>query len=472
MSDTRGKAILNAMPDRPNILFIMADQFRFDHLGYMGSDFVRTPNLDRLAVRGLVFTHCCTNAPVCAPARIGLATGLQPAHVGSLDNHSFLPNGVTTYYQRLRDAGYRVGCVGKLDLAKPDAYNGVEGRRPLTYRWGFTDPLECEGKQHAGRGPHPHDQPHGPYTAWLKERGLLKTFQEDYMRRRKGHPSNTVDSALPTEAFEDVWIGDRAADWLGHITDEYPWHYFVSFVGPHNPFDPPTEFADHFRHAAMPDPIAARPEEIEASGWKCPPVDPDIVVTSRRQYCASIEAIDTAVGKMMQALEQRGILDNTYVVFSSDHGEMLGDFGRFHKSVPYESALRVPLFVTGPRIESGRSDRLIELNDINPTICELAGLPTQESIDARSFAPALFGREMKARTEIVSALRGFRLIRTATHKYIENVNLPHELYDLADDPEEHRNIVDEKNALRDGLAHRLAARFVERHCQPAGSIQG
>ena len=94
----------------------MADQYRWDYLGYAGAGFVRTPNLDRLAARGVAFTHCYTNCPVCAPARIALATGLQPFRTGALDNQSYLPASITTYYQRLRDHGYRVGCVGKLDL--------------------------------------------------------------------------------------------------------------------------------------------------------------------------------------------------------------------------------------------------------------------------------------------------------------------------------------------------------------------
>jgi arylsulfatase A-like enzyme len=128
----------------PNVLLIMADQQRFDYLGYMGADFVNTPNLDRLAARGTVFTHCCTNAPICAPARIGLASGMDPWRLGSLGNNSFLPRSTTTYYQRLRDYGYRVGCVGKLDLAKPDQYNGRHGDRPCVYTWGFTHPEEWE----------------------------------------------------------------------------------------------------------------------------------------------------------------------------------------------------------------------------------------------------------------------------------------------------------------------------------------
>ena len=131
---------------RPNILFIMDDQHRHDYLGAAGADFLRTPNLDRLAAAGVRFTQCTTNAPVCAPARIGLASGLQPSRLGCLDNSGWLPSGTTTYYQRLRDAGYRVGCVGKLDLRKSDGYNGRYGDRPYAYSWGFNPSRGMRGQ--------------------------------------------------------------------------------------------------------------------------------------------------------------------------------------------------------------------------------------------------------------------------------------------------------------------------------------
>ena len=218
---------------RPNILFIMDDQHRHDYLGAAGADFLRTPHLDRLAAAGVRFTQCTTNAPVCAPARIGLASGLQPSRLGCLDNSGRLPLGTTTYYQRLRDSGYRVGCVGKLDLRKSDGYNGRYGDRPYAYSWGFTHPEECEGKMHAGASP----TPIGPYTHYLADKGQLATFHQDYRRRRAvDWITDCRDSPLDSEDFEDAYIGCRAAEWIAKVPDDFPWHYFVSFVGPHDPF--------------------------------------------------------------------------------------------------------------------------------------------------------------------------------------------------------------------------------------------
>ena len=123
----------------PNILFVMDDQHRYDYLGCAGADFIRTPNIARIAERGIRFEHCYTNAPVCAASRVALATGLQPHRLGGIGNNVYLPLSRTTYYQRLRDVGYRVGCVGKLDLAKPAGLNS-DGARPICFAWGFTHP--------------------------------------------------------------------------------------------------------------------------------------------------------------------------------------------------------------------------------------------------------------------------------------------------------------------------------------------
>lgn len=466
---------MTSRPEKPNILLIMADQHRSDYLGRCGADFLRTPNLDRLADRGILFRQCTTNSPVCAPARIALAGGLQPFRVGSVDNNSFLPHSTTTYYQRLRDHGYRVGCVGKLDLAKPDKYNGRHGDRPCVYGWGFTHPEECEGKMHAGTS----RTPIGPYTHYLHELGLLEQFHEDYKRRaslsrgdnasgnspgaRSWIKDASYDSVLPTEAYEDCYIGRRAAEWIDNIPDDFPWHMFVSFVGPHDPFDPPKEYADRYRDAEMPAPIApsseGRPRHYAA---KARSLAPDEVAVTQRQYCAEIEAIDDHIGYIMAALERRGMLDNTFIIYTSDHGEMLGDHGMYTKSVPYESALRVPLLISGPGIPAGRqTDAIVELIDVNPTICELSGLPRQEDIDALSLVPMMQGTGETHRSDALSVLRNFECLRTETHKLILNHNDCTELYDLQQDPQETSNIAEANPEIVSKLRGRLRERIAE-----------
>ncbi len=478
-----------AESERPNLLFIMDDQHRHDYLSAAGASFLNTPNLDRLASRGIRFTQCITNAPVCAPARIGLASGLQPARLGCLDNNCYLPRHITPYYARLRDAGYRVGCVGKLDLAKPDPYNGRRGDRPRVFGWGFTHPEECEGKMHAGTA----DEPRGPYGFWLEEQGLFEAFRADYAARqaRGWIEGASHDSVLPTEAFEDAYIGRRAAEWIDTIPDDYPWHLFVSFVGPHDPFDPPAEYADRYRDAEVPPAVRSGRESggregygregqgcegggREGSGRECSGREgkPDWVnarrrdlsgeeiAVTRRQYSAAIELIDDQVGRIIDAVERRGIGADTVVVFASDHGEMLGDHGLYTKSVPYEAALRVPLIAAGPDIPGGRtSDALVELIDVNPTLCALAGLPAQEGLDARDLGPVLAGERTAHREEAASALREFRLVRTAERKLVAHHTGEVELYDLESDPDELENVADDRPEEVAALRRRLRRRF-------------
>lgn len=445
--------------ERPNILFIMDDQHRHDYLGCAGASFVSTPNIDSIAASGVRFTQCATNSPLCAPSRIGLATGMLPSRLGCLDNNCYLPSSATTFYQRLRDeANYRVGCVGKLDLAKPDGYNGRYGDRPAGYRFGFTHPEECEGKMHAGHSA----TPIGPYTHYLEKQGLLQTFHEDYERRSsESWVELCHDSVLPTEAFEDVYIGRRSAEWIDGIADDFPWFLFVSFVGPHDPYDPPTEYAGQYRDAAMPEAIPT-PAETRRVGQRHDGITPEKVLETRRQYCAAITAIDDQVGEILSALRRRGMEENTVVVFASDHGEMLGDHGRYTKSTPHESAVRVPLMVSGPGIEAGRtSDSLVELNDLNPTVCELAGLEDQSGIDARSFAGLLEGSAEDHRAVAVSELHGFRVARTAAHKAVDYTGGGVELFDLEADPDEQVNVAKEDRGTLRKLRGALRERYLE-----------
>ena len=453
---------MTSRPERPNVLFIMSDQHRSDYTSCAGASFMRTPNLDRIAASGVRFACCATNSPVCAPARIALASGVRPSRLGAFSNRDRLPPGTPTYYQHFRDHGYRVGCIGKLDLNKPDRYDGRHGDRPQVFGWGFTHPEECEGKMHAGSS----STPLGPYGYWLQERGLLQAFHEDYVARRdRGFViAASHDSVLPTEAFEDAYIGQRATDWLRAVPDDFPWYYFVSFVGPHDPFDPPTEYADRYRHAPMVEPVrddlSGKPEwfrQYRATRWgPVQEASQDEIAATRRQYCAATSLIDDQIGRLLEVLEERGQLDNTIIVYTSDHGEMLGDHGVYAKSVPYEPALGVPLLVSGPGVAGGRvSDALVELIDANATVTELAGLPSLPGAEAWSLGRILGGETEAHRAEVISTIRQFGLVRTSQYKYIASIHGGRELYDLKQDPFELRNLALDKPNVARALSERL-----------------
>ena len=448
---------------RPNVLFIMDDQHRFDFLGCAGADFVHTPNIDALAARGVRFSTCTTTSPICSPSRMALATGLTPSRIGATDNHTFLPARIPTYYQAFRDNGYRTGVVGKLDLGKPDKYNGRYGDRPRVFGWGFTHPEETEGKCHGGSSP----TPIGPYTHYLDELGLLQDFHADYRRRNKQGNIATAagcsDSILPTEAFEDSYIGRRATRWIENIPDDFPWYLKVSFVGPHDPFDPPTEYADKYRNADVPRPIGdsldGKPEWVKRRRFD---VSEEEILVTRRQYCAEVELIDDQIGRIMQALKNRGMDENTYIVFTSDHGEMLGDHWMYTKHVDYEQSLRVPLIVAGPDIEPGRqSDALVEMMDSHATLCDLVGIDGPQAVDARSFAGILRGAQTEHRAETVAVECNHRCIRTEQWKLIESQNDVTELYDLVTDSQELNNVADQNPDVVKELAGRLRRRFQE-----------
>jgi len=455
------------MSTRPNILVILDDQHRHDFLGYAGADFVDTPHIDSLAERGAFFTHCCTNSPICAPARIALATGLLPTRTGALSNQSILPISTPNHYRYFRDHGYRVELVGRHDLSKPGAPGSIHGNRPLNFSYGFTRALEIEGGMSSGTAVQDHGAT-GPYTQYLEEHNMLQQYADDFCSRRdKGWIIGAShDSVLPYEHHQDAFVGRKAVERIEQIESDYPWYMFVSFQSPHDPFDPPAELGDKYRDADMPPaiPPAAQDKSRRTQDRQWQHATAEDIATARRQYCAKIELIDQQVGLILAALETRGLTDDTIVVFSSDHGEQLGDHGLFQKHVAYESSLRVPLVVAGPGISTGTSDALVELSDINPTLVDLAGLEPQPGLDAKSFAPILRGESITHRSHCLTAEEGYWAMRTAEHKYIETENDVPELYDLAADPDELCNIYKEQPELVDGLRQVMQHRLTSGQC--------
>jgi len=453
---------------RPNILVILDDQHRHDYIGYVNPELVDTPNINKLAARGSVFTHCCTNSTVCAPARTALATGLLPMRTGCLDNNDFLPLSANNHYRWFRDHGYRVEMIGRHDLAKDDgAPKSIYGNRSVNFSYGFTRALEIEGGMAAAMDCYVTKHPVGPFSMYLDNHGLLETYVEDYMKRKsKGWIIGAShDSPLPAEHHQDEYTGDRAVERIRDIEGDYPWYMFVSFQSPHDPFDPPAFLGKKYRDVQVPDPIPVQHEDKSnrtKNRYKAfsHATSEDIVI-ARRQYLAKVELIDRQVGKIMDALEQRGELDNTIVVFASDHGEHLGDHGLFCKETAYEPSLRVPLVIAGPGIIRQSSDALVELFDINPTLVELARLPEQYGLDARSVAGILRGESSSHREGCVTCLPEFRAIRTKTHTYIQAFNDLEELYDLENDPDQLKNIINSVPDTAESLRRMMYLRFTE-----------
>ncbi len=424
------------MPDQPNILFLFPDQWRWDWLECEDSPFgkvpVRTPSIDALAARGVRFTQCRTNAPLCAPARACLARGLRYERCGVPDNDGCTPTDRPTVFRLLREAGYHTATCGKSDLFKPDTTPNPTGYVPVMDALGFADGIDHRGKFDAvKRG---REQIAEPYTLMLKQRGLFATHAEDYARPEGRRPPGPTP--LPTDAYTDDFAGQNALKLIDRAPADRPWCLWVNFPGPHNPFDPPAEAFAPYADVDFPPPINPAGNSLS---------DED-VARERRLYAACCSHLDAWVGRLLARVEARGELANTLVVFASDHGEMLGDHGRWNKGVPQEGSVRVPLIVAGPGVRPGAtSGALVELIDVAATLLDVAGIPAPGDWDARSVDPLLRGEtdDTSHREVQVSALGKWQLACDGRFKLVRVIERDDRLYDLCNDPAELHDVATE-----------------------------
>lgn len=426
---------------RPNFLFLFPDQHRHDWISGFPKIPVRTPNLDSIAARGVRFTHAMVASPLCAPSRACLAAGKEYDRCRVRNNKDDYPLDQPTYYQALRAAGYHVAACGKVDLHKATQDWGLDGKR-LLKEWGFTDGIDNEGKGDAINSG--ALAPKGPYMAYLHKRGLAAAHVDDFRRRSKKGYAATWNTPLPEEAYCDNWIGDNGLNLLRSAPSGQPWHLVVNFTGPHNPVDITARMEKTCRDRNYQQPNGSRE------------YTPAIHNTIRQNYTGMVENIDRLCGALLEEVRKRGELDNTIVIYSSDHGEMLGDHNRWHKSVPYEEAVRVPLIIGGPGVNPGRrSDALVSHIDIAATILDLAGLPAPREMDARSLRPVLEGRSGKHREYLSSGLNEWRLVTDGRHKLVRGFGPEAMLFDLEADPRENMNIAGQSPQLLKRLSELL-----------------
>lgn len=438
------------MNRKPNILLIMADQFRYDWMGCAGFP-IPTPNIDRIAENGIRFTQASCACPLCTPSRAALATGKYPHNCGVVVHDAVLPADEVTYYQLLRKNGYRVGAVGKTDLHKAHHYYGKNGDLPLMYHLGFTDLCETEGKMNAAWPAVRDGQPvpAGPYQHMLVEKGEMELLTADYHERlRNKRAFYSAPSVLPEEDFHDRFVGEKACQMLENLPKEDPWHLFVSFVGPHDPWDPPKSYYDRFADTSFPDTIRdnmeGKPEWVKKRAEKnCGGMTDGELLEMKRHYAGSIAVIDDQIGHILDMLEKRGEAENTVIVFTADHGEMLGDHGLIQKTVMYEGALRIPMIISAPWMKGPSvSGALAELIDLAPTFLELAGADyNRKDMDARSLLPLLSGETGEHKAMQYSELINCQMLYDGRYKWIRNWNDTDELYDLQTDPQELHNLI-------------------------------
>ena len=450
---------------RPNILWICTDQQRYDTIGALGNPYVSTPNIDRLVDEGVAFTHAYCQSPICTPSRGSFLTGMYPSavHVNGNGNEYF-PDSPPLVTRLLADAGYDCGLIGKLHLAS--AHRRIEPRVNDGYRyWQYS---------HAPRDDWEtgHD-----YADWVRSKGHIL-----------GELTKSIDG-VPAELHQTTWCAEKTIEFMRQERDG-PWLASVNIYDPHPPFNPPKTYRDMFEPADMPGPLfresdleqqqkleavdfqskGRSPEELDIRSPIVPqsPGTAEVALSGGRDgktlqaaYYAMIKQIDDVMGRILETLEETGQRERTVIIFTSDHGETLGDHGLIQKGCRfYEGLVRVPLIFSLPgHFEGGlRSDALVGLLDKTPTLLDLAGLEVPDRMQGMSLLPILRGEVSPdhhrdfVRCEFYDALDQpdgtfATMYRDRRYKLVMYHGHAHgELYDLETDPEEFENLWDAPGA--------------------------
>ena len=438
---------------RPDILFILTEQQRFDTIAALGYPHMETPNLDRLVREGVAFTHAFVAGPTCVTARASLFNGVYAHTSGILHNQSVWRR---SFVHSLADAGYHCVNIGKMHTNPYDAESG------------FHERYIVENKDRVAP-----DQRYflDEWDKALRARGLEKPLRP-VLRQRPEYQTalGALDWLLPADMHADNFIGDFATYWLKTMPRRQPLFLQVGFAGPHPPYDPLPEIAARYldKHIPVlpvsPVDLAAQPEALNRIRINNINNDRDSIVfrpdasmadrhRQRAYYLANVTMIDAQVGAILRTYEELGRLDDLIVVFSSDHGDSLGDHGHSQKWTMYDPVVRVPVVVWSPGRFSGgrRYDDLLQTMDVGATILELAGGRTPVGMEARSFAAALRGEPWRGRDHVYSEQSRDRvvevdfvtMVRSRTHKLVHYLGEPSgQLFDLSADPDEEINLWD------------------------------
>lgn len=491
-----------------NILFIMTDQQRYDQTGFSG-DF-DTPTIDYIAEAGNF--DCCTVDPICTPTRCALMTGRYPRQIGMVTMSGDLDYQIPTMPQALQKAGYKTYGIGKFHIMQTWPWGtGVGGgwdfikNEPAMHRFGFDYIWETAGKQQ-------QLQNYDHYCAYLDKKGLLEEYRQ-FIVRAGGNNGDTADhnydNTLPfpfdEEDYVDCVTGRIAREKLSSHDASQPFYMFVSFCGPHKPYDPPQRYMDMY-------PIEKNDNFILEAGQTLTEDQKDAVYRERRAAKAMLKLIDDQIKGIFDVLKERGMFDDTLIVFTSDHGDMLGDHFLIQKGVPWTQSTRVPLAMKLPGADNiGNTEALVEITDVTASILDYAGLNVQvalsrewpaynDRIPCRSLLPILRGEQESVRDYVFSEsdfteersgvhlnmskeeyriIRGagrdtaWQMIQTKAYKYVKYLGYTEpgkyheELFDIVNDPDELNNIagLPETNEILQEMRDRLM--YVLDYYQPA-----
>ncbi len=472
-----------------NILWICTDQQRLDTLGCYGNEWVRTPNIDRLAAEGVLFENAYCQSPVCAPSRGCFLTGRYPRTCGPRQNGQDISAGERLFPRMLAEEGYFCGLSGKLHLS---ACHDETGR--------LTEPRINDG-YHVFKWSH-HPQPHGgtnwptnEYQQFLIQNGM------DYITPDR-EDCAFVQIGVEEPYHQTTWCVDEALKFMetARVFDK-SWMFSVNVFDPHHPFDPPAEYLERYLEKLEEIPLPNYEEgELEnktlfqkkdhTGAYDSPGYLAYDSMTDRDHrmlkaaYWAMVDLIDHQVGRLLDYLDETGMRKDTLILFHSDHGESLGDHGMYLKGPYfYENNIHVPLIISWPGVirEGVRSRALVELTDLAPTLCDAAGLPQYEGFQGRSFWKLLTGEAAEdvhrdsvyceyynsnvnhtdPRAFVTMICDGrYKLVRV--HKCPGTEGADGELYDLQEQPLERYNhytdpaYAEVKMRLLEGMTDRMA----------------
>ncbi len=430
------------MVKRPNILLVMADQLADPWLD-LASSLGGTPAIDRLAADGVRFTNAYSNSPLCAPARFAMLTGRLNSTIGAYDNASELPSAIPTFAHHLRSVGYQTSLIGKMHFVGPDQLHGYEER--LT-----TDIYPAD----FGWTPDWSD-PDGRFDWWFHN-------LDSVINAGVAEASNQLD-------FDDE-VGFRAVRKLRDLArtdDDRPWFVTVSFTHPHDPYVARRQHWDRYDHDAIPMPTVAEsaiaepdPHSVRlkrvmnadaANGG--PEITDQQIRSARHAYLANVSYVDEFVGQLLDTLDRLDMADDTVVIFTADHGDMLGERGLWYKMSFFEASARIPLIVRGPDLVGGvRRATATSLLDLAPTLAHAAGVHPMADQPGGSLLDVAAAPDDPDRTVLgeylgEGAVAPIVMLRRGTEKFVWSEPDPPQLYDLATDPNELTNLAPSSPAL-------------------------
>ena len=424
------------MTVRPNILIVMVDQLTGTLFPDGPADFLHVPGLRALAARSVRFANNYTASPLCSPGRASFMSGQLPSRTGVYDNAAEFASSIPTFAHHLRAAGYYTCLSGKMHFVGPDQLHGFEERLttdiyPADFGWtpDYRKPAERIDWWYHNLGS-------------VTGAGVAEiTNQMEY------------DDEVAFLAQQKLYDLARSSE----DADRRPWCLTVSFTHPHDPFVARRRYWDLYEDCAALEPaVGFIPYEEQdphsqrlyrASDYASYGVTPEQVRRSRRGYFANISYIDDKIGELISVLERTRMLDDTIILFCSDHGEMLGERGLWFKMCFYEGSARVPLLIAGPGIAPQRIDTPVSNLDILPTLCDLAGIDMSAIApwtDGMSLLPLMRGEQREAPVLMEYAAEGsyapMVAIREGRHKFVHCEIDPPQLFDLESDPRELTNL--------------------------------